>query len=433
MNSIIRILIALVPAFAGIAAVNVSAQLPQRAVNAADFASPVSPTGGIQEAIDALGPEGGVVTIPAGEYLLRQSIRVRSGITLQGAGEWPILRKNRQTGSKLARAAGAESRSVVLHDASGFQTGDQIAVFDRQTVGWLHARAVVREVRGNELLLDRRVGRAFDPAEDAAVINYFAGITGTDVTNVLLENLVLDGARDENHGVASVAPRPLELGFNFAAINLVGATHSRIENCRVNGWPADGISLQRGGNNTVTRCVVERCRGEGIHPGGGLRESVFSENVAERNSANGFFFCARVESVTVTDSRFIANGRSGIGGLGSSGDTLNIVHNNVCDGNAMHGIEMIGGNANTVTANVCTNNSHSAPGRWSGILLAATTNSTVSGNRCADTRQQKTQKHGIEELANCQGNNISDNECYGNKISDVEQAGAGFGSDPVDK
>lgn len=420
---LIRHAIVIFSTLASIAATAASTEAPQRVVSAADFASAESPTSGIQEAIDALGADGGIVTIPAGEYALRQSIRVRSGVTLRGSGELPVLRKNPQAGSRLAQPAQPQSRAITLLDASGFRPGDQIAIFDRQTVGWLHALAVVREVNGNELLLDRRVGRAFEPKQDAAAINYFSAITGTDVANVVIENLYIDGRPDENPGVARVAPRPLELGFNFAAINLVGATHSRIENCRVAGWPADGISLQRGGHNTVARCVVERCRGEGIHPGGGLRESVFTGNVAAWNLANGFFFCARVERVTVTDSRFFANGRSGIGGLGSSGDTLNVVRNNVCEENAMHGIELIGGTANTVIGNTCTNNSRSRPGRWSGILLAATTQSTVSGNRCADTQPRKTQKHGIEELADCRGNEIDGNECHGNRVSDVAKAG----------
>jgi hypothetical protein len=45
---------------------------------------PMSPIGGIHEAIDAFGADGGVLTIPPGEYPLRQSIPVRSDVTLQG-------------------------------------------------------------------------------------------------------------------------------------------------------------------------------------------------------------------------------------------------------------------------------------------------------------------------------------------------------------
>ena len=68
--------------------------------------NPASPTAGIQEAIDAISPTGGVVTLTAGEYLLRQSIRVRTNLTIQGAGPETVLRKGKQAGSKLVAAAG---------------------------------------------------------------------------------------------------------------------------------------------------------------------------------------------------------------------------------------------------------------------------------------------------------------------------------------
>lgn len=193
----------------------------RRTVSVAGLVSSSSPTAGIQEAIDDLGRNGGVVTIPPGEYLLRQSIRVRSHVTLQGAGEKTVLRKVAQIGSRLAASANAESRSVRVQDATGFLEGDEIGIFDQATVGWLHAHAVVKGVQGNELLLDRRIGRAFDPKEGASVINYFPAITGSGLlSNVALKNLIINGRSEENPGPSIVATRalgkPTDLGFTFA-------------------------------------------------------------------------------------------------------------------------------------------------------------------------------------------------------------------------
>jgi hypothetical protein len=199
--------------------------------------NPQSPTAGIQEAIDSLAGKPGVVTIPAGTYLLRRSIRVHSGLTLQGTGDDTILTRPKQLGSKLSAPAGKDDRSLHVENSAGFQPGDEIGIYDQTTVGWEHGHVTVKEVRGNELALDRRVGRAFDPANGAAVINYFPAITGTGIDNVVLSGLTIDGHADENRGPAAVAPRapktPAELGFTFAAINLVDITHSRIENCHI--------------------------------------------------------------------------------------------------------------------------------------------------------------------------------------------------------
>jgi parallel beta-helix repeat protein len=376
------------------------------------------PTAGIQEAIDSLGPAGGVIRLAAGEYLLRQSIRLRSHVAIEGAGAETTFRKNKQAGSRLAAKAGDQDRSIRVESAEGLAVGDEIGIFDRTTVGWEHSHAIIKEIRGSELVLNRRIGRAFDPAQGASVVNYFPAISGLDAIGVAIRDLTIDGRSDENPGPAAIAARgegkPPELGFTFAAINLVGAKDSQIERCVVKGWPADGISLQRGSGNRVTKCVVENCRGEGFHPGGGLADSEFSNSEARGNLANGLFFCARVERVTVKDNKFIGNHFNGIGDLGHSDDRDNVVEGNLCEANGRNGIALWDGGGNTVKGNICVSNSQSAPGKYSGIWLAATSASTIAANRCFDNQSTKTQKHGIEELKNCTGNTVTDNESGAN-------------------
>ena len=50
-----------------------------------DSANGLSPTSGLQEAIDALPASGGTVLLPAGVYPLRRSVLLRSNVTLRGA------------------------------------------------------------------------------------------------------------------------------------------------------------------------------------------------------------------------------------------------------------------------------------------------------------------------------------------------------------
>lgn len=391
-----------------------------------------SPTGGIQEALDSLGDAGGIVSIPAGEYLLRQSIRVRSDQTLQGVGENTILRKNKQVGSKLA--AVTMGSKAIVEDASGFSAGDEIGFFDRTTVGWLHGHANVTAIASNVLSLNKNPGGKFDPDNGGAVINYFPAISGHDVSNVIIRNLSIDGQPQENPGPSVVSERPprtpADLGFTFAAIDLIRVSDSRVENVRVRGWPADGISVQGKGSvqgkyrgNVVTKCYVENCRGPGFHAGGRLEDSEFYENEARENLGDGFYFCAWVTRITVRNNRFIANKGSGIGGLGDSGDKENIVEHNLCDRNGTNGISLWDGEKNTARNNVCSNNSQREPGRWSGIALSKTEMSVISGNVCFDDQETPTQKHGIEELANSRGNTFADNNCRGNLQSNFKLSG----------
>jgi parallel beta-helix repeat protein len=181
--------------------------------------------------------------------------------------------------------------------------------------------------------------------------------------------------------------------------------------------------MQRGGGNSVARCRVQDCRGNGLHPGGGLQDSTFSENVVRKNRGEGLYFCAGVRHVVVSNNVFAGNEGNGIGALGDNGDKYNVVANNVCEANGGSGIWLFDGDNNTVVNNICINNSQSAPGQACGIVLNQTADTIVSGNRCLDDQATKTQKHGILEFSSCRSNVIANNLCRGNAGSGLALAG----------
>jgi parallel beta-helix repeat protein len=397
---------------------------PKRdAVRPASLVKTDSPTAGIQEAVDALPPAGGMVTLPAGEYVLRQSIRLRSNVTLQGTGAGTLLWKKRHAESRLAATASQGSRSVQVVHASGFSVGDQVAIRDQDAMGWNVVQAIITDVQGNELRLDRPMPRVCDVARMGFVILMFPAITANQASKLVIKDLVVkdETVRDLTmYGPLDVRSKwGVILPFPLAAIHLSSATDARIENCVVTGWLSDGISLQGGGNDTVVNCRVEKCTGKGLHPGGGLHDSLFSHNVSRENGDDGLYFCAKVLRVTVSENQLIGNKANGVGGLGDWGDTLNTVTKNVISGNGMHGVQMDDSVSNTVIDNTISNNSQSAPGQYSGIWLKWTSKSTVKDNRCFDDQAKKTQKHGIDELADCHENTIANNDCHGNILANV--------------
>lgn len=380
----------------------------------------------IQKAIDALPEGGGTVKIPAGEHVLSRSIQLRSNVTLQGAGPDTVLRKNKQIFGKLTAAASKGSRSVLVENAEQFAVGGQVMIQQYLCCGWDVAQAIVESAAEGELRLDRPLGRNFDPKKGAFAINWFPAITARDKSKIVLRDLTIDGRPDENPGppeehVKTYWPRGKDTipGFTLAGIHLVGCTETCVEGCRIVGWPSDGLSMQGGKGNSVTRCVAENCLRKGFHPGGGLQDSVFSHNVSRGNGDDGLYFCAKVQRVTVTENELIGNKHNGVGGLGDYGDTFNTVAKNVISGNGMHGVQMCNGESNTVVDNAISNNSQSASGEYSGIWLAGTSKSTVQRNRCFDDQAKKTQKCGIEELANCRENQIADNQCEGNAKTQI--------------
>ena len=79
-----------------------------------------SATSGIQEAIDALGERGGSVRIPAGKWLLRQSIVLRSGVSLIGDGSATELTIAAPRVLFLIRDVHKGSRSIYLREQVPF-------------------------------------------------------------------------------------------------------------------------------------------------------------------------------------------------------------------------------------------------------------------------------------------------------------------------
>lgn len=383
-------------------------------VNAADFASERSFTSGIQEAIDHLPRRGGVVVLPPGTYPLRRSVVLRSNIVLRGSGPATVLARPAQARSLLTRIARIGDTSLAVENAAGFEVGAEVAVFDSKQGGWYVAHRRVAKVEGKAVHLDQPLERDYDPARQAAVINYFPGIVVDGCEGVTIEDLRMDGRLADNPGAWS--------DFTLSAIHLVTARDCIVRGCRVESWPGDGISVQGGSSNRVIDCTVERCRGNGLHPGTGLRGGVFSRNIARQNAWDGLYFCMEVRHLVVSDSVFEGNGRNGIGGLGNGGDRFNIVQGNACTGNAECGILANDGANNSITGNICVGNSTSKPGAYPGIRLHNVTEMTVTSNRCGDD-EKKTQSSGIEETGVSDRNLMVGNNCCGNAGAGVKRTG----------
>lgn len=388
-----------------------------KTVCVSDFADKSSLTGGIQEAIDSLPKAGGTVSIPAGTYIVRRTIHIPANVTLTGAGMATVLVRPQQVMSNLVSKAGPGGREVEVVDASGFEIGNGISICDKKMFGWDGTDAEIEDIRGNRLILNRDLEKEYNPENKAVAINFYPIIAAENVSNVEVRNLCIDGHREESPGPWS--------DFVWAAIHFSRCRDSQIEACTVRNYISDGIGVQNGSGNIVRNCIVLNCHGHGFHPGTVLRDSVFDCNISRENDWDGLYFCADVRRIIVSNSIFSGNGWNGIGGLGQggSGDRYNVVIGNTCFENKRCGIRAITGSDNTITGNVCLNNSTSKPGGYPGILLENVTDFIVTGNRCTDDRKSPTQLIGIEEKGNSDYNIISTNNCRGSKVKGIKTEG----------
>ena len=400
-------------------------------LSAADFARPDSPTGGIQEAIDALPAEGGVVHVPPGVWRLRRAVVLRSHVTLRGAGSATILTRGKEAHARLTRDARKGETTIEVESTKGFRPGDEVALMDDRMHGWYMAHPIVKQVGPKGLTFTAPIesGHAegvFGVQHNAVVVNYFPMIcasrmhSGRPVQDVAVLDLVLDGNLAENPGPWT--------DFTLAAVHWANVSDSRVRGVTVRGSVGDGIGVQGGRDNRVEGCLVEDCRGHGLHPGTALRGGIFANNISRHNGGDGLYFCWQVVGITVRGNLLHENAKSGIGGLGAGGtggDRFNIVSGNVCRQNGRHGIEATGGRNNVITGNVCLDNSQQQPGRSSGIFLGDTSHTLVSANRCGADGEQPTQKLGIEEHGTSDANVIAGNLCAGNLEGGVAVVGKG--------
>ncbi len=407
----------------------VSAAQPKAVLDAADFARAGSATCGIQEAMDALPPSGGVVNIRPGTYVMRRAIVLRSHVTLRGAGPTTVLTRGKQAHAKLTKPARKGETSVEVASTAGFRVGDEVAVLDNRMRGWYMAHCILKAIGPKRLGFVKPIESGhkvglFEPKRGAVVVNFFPFIVGSrlysgkPVVDVGIFDLALDGNLKQN-------PGPWKC-FTLSAIHFANVSDSVVRGVVVRGSVGDGIGVQGGADNRVEGCLVERCRGHGLHPGTALRGGVFANNISRHNGGDGLYFCWQCVGVTVTNNLLHDNDGSGIGGLGeggTGGDRFNVVSNNVCRHNGRWGIQAVRGRNNIITGNICLDNSRSKPGRYSGILVADTTHTLVTGNRCGTDGKKPTQKFGIEESGKSDANVFSANICEGNLAGGIAIVG----------
>jgi parallel beta-helix repeat protein len=392
----------------------------------ADFAGRDSFTAGIQEAIHSLPAEGGVVVIPPGNYVLRRSVALRPHVTLRGAGSATVLTRGKEAVTTLREPAKKGDPAILVQSADGFRVGDEVFLRDNRLGGWYSAHAVVAGVEPGRIILEEPLWTShkegvFRPDQHARLANYFPMIRGNrfhwdkPLEDVAVTDLVLDGNPKENPSLVT--------DFTIAAVHFANVHDGLVRNVIVRGSVADGIGVQRGRDVRVESCLAEHCRVHGFHPGTSLRGGVFANNIGRHNGGDGLYFCADVLGITVTGNLFHDNRCSGIGGLGPGGDRFNVVSNNVSRNNGQHGIYADGGGNNLIIGNVCLNNSLEKPGTYSGIALRGAVHCTVTGNHCSCDAEEPTQRYGIEEIGEADGNAITGNQCRGNARGGIRVVG----------
>ena len=346
----------------------------------------------LQAAVDYIaGLGGGLVEIGQGQFLMYDSLHLRSNVTVRGQKGKTILRKAAGVVSALALDGDFGEQQITVTDPAGFTVGNGIAIWDDRAGGFHTTVARITGRNGNTFSIDKPLMADCMVHNKAKAATVFPVVSAYHTEGAQIENLVIDGNKESNP--------PLN-GCRGAGIFLYRAFGTVIQSCTVRNYNGDGISFQQSNDVTVVDCVCEDNAALGIHPGSGSQRPLVRGCIARRNGTDGLFLCWRVRHGLFEDNILEENGRFGIS-IGHK-DSDNLLRRNVIRLNRQNGVffrnESLGmaAHRNRLEENTIENNG--TGGKAAGIRIRGHTNDLVfRDNVIRDTRSDaaRTQTVGI--------------------------------------
>lgn len=306
----------------------------------------------LQAAVDYVAGLGrGVVAIGPGVYEMRDSLHLRSGVCVVGAGADTVLRAGDGVTWPLLLDGDYGEEQVTVVNPAGFAPGCGITVLDDRSGGFHVTVTRVVAVEGSTLHLAQPLLADYMVTRGAVAQVTFPVISGYHVRDAAVEHVTIDGNRDAN--------APLT-GCRGAGIFLYRSHGTRLVGCAVRRYNGDGISFQQSDDVLVEGCLCEENAQLGLHPGSGSQRPTIRRCTSRDNGQIGLFLCWRVRHGTFTDNVFEGNGFAGIS-IGHK-DTDNVFRGNRMAGNAVWGVyfrdesELMAGHRNLFIDNTIVDN-----------------------------------------------------------------------------
>ena len=340
----------------------------------------------LQAAVDYVGNlGGGVVEIGPGEYRMRDSLHLRSRVTVRGAGDKTVLRKDREHRSPLAADGDFGEAAITVQNPEGFAIGRGVYVASKKQQNFHGVCATILNARSNHFTLTRAMNADIMMSDGGFAATVFPVISGYHLQDARVENLAVDGNRSEN-------PTRVD-GCRTAGIFLYRGDNCVITGCIVREYNGDGISFQQSNDVTVDRCVVERCAGYGLHPGSGSQRPTVKNSRAIANDDDGVFFCWRVRGGVAEGNWLEGNGGHGMS-IGHK-DSDNFVRKNTILGNKRGGVFWRAETEPMAAHRVTFENNTVRDNEGWGLFVDGATRGTVIRNNIIEDTGSGRQKTGI--------------------------------------
>jgi len=240
----------------------------------------------IQAAVDYVARlGGGTVRVLPGTYRMRNSVFLQSKVRLLGSGTDSVLVKEPSATTKLTVDGDHWDQEVTLADPKGFQAGDGVRLVSKDPYGKgtnIVQRTLVAS-SGNRFKLDSRLHERFHLAGDPQIATNFSLLQCTDVADVVIENVALDGNKTNNQMLDRGA-------FDDGSIRLDGSNRVTIRAVTVRDFYCDGVVWGISHDVVVENCRLHDGARLALHSGSGSQRSIVRGNRVLR-SAEGIYFC----------------------------------------------------------------------------------------------------------------------------------------------
>ena len=357
----------------------------------------------LQAAVDYVGNlGGGLVEIGPGEYRMRDSLHLRSRVTVRGAGERTVLKKEREFRTPLAADGDFGESAITVDDPSGFSIGRGVYVGSKSQRGFHGVCATILNSRDNYFTLSRHMNADIMVRDDGYAATIYPVISGYHLQDARIESLTVDGNRASN-------PTKVD-GCRTAGIFLYRGDGCLIRDCNVRNYNGDGISFQQSNDVQVDQCVVTNCAGYGLHPGSGSQRPSVTNCRAINNDDDGFFFCWRVRGGVAEGNWLEGNGGYGMS-IGHK-DSDNFVRKNKILGNKKGGVYWRRETKPMAAHNIVFEENTVRDNVGTGLFVDGATEGTVIRDNVIDDSGSGTQTTGIRL-----GTNVGNIEIKNNTIN----------------
>ena len=271
---------------------------------------------------------GGTLQILPGTYNIKNAIYIYSNITIKGSGENTILKMVPGFVTQIIRNMDGGEYSVQVKDPSGFSPGRGIMLRTTAKADWQIEvlKATVTRIEGDMVYFDKIADKDFQLKQQCTAATIFPILTAEKVDNVNIENIVLDGNKDQNE----------HINGNFSgAVFLHYCNNWNFKNVTARSYDGDGFSWQTCNDVHLENCKSLNNSDLGFHPGTGSQRPVLT-NCIGIGCSQGMYFCWNVTDGFVDNCTFSGNIKFGIS-IGHR-DTDNIIQNCLIDNNKEIGI-----------------------------------------------------------------------------------------------